>query len=169
MSTQSVQRASQDRVDKTAQAVRICWLMALLILFNIYPDKVGAYRTALDSSTVAPLLGAGFYAALPWLDAWWILGVALASVLLFFERWTKELRLAGLALDLLGIAVLWRLLTGSSLLLPVPGWPVPIWTLNTLLQIVLGLALLGRVVGAVRDLVRLLPAWVPEFSRQARS
>lgn len=169
MTTQPVARTARDPVDKTAQAVRICFLLALLILFNIYPDKVGVYRSLRDASSLVPLLGPGFYAALPWLTAWWVLGLAVASALLFFERWTLELRLADLVVDLVGVVTLARLLFGAPLFLAVPDWPVPFWTWNTLARLLLALALLGQAVGALRGLGRLLAAWVPRPSREVRS
>ena len=51
MTTHLVAKTANDRIDKTAQAVRICFLLALLILFNIYPDRVGVYRTLSDASS----------------------------------------------------------------------------------------------------------------------
>lgn len=153
MAAHLVAKAAGDRIDKTAQAVRICFLLALLIVFNIYPDKVGIYRTLGDASSLVPLLGPGFYAALPWLTAWWALGLAVASALLFFERWTAELRLVDWTVDLVGILVLGRLLFGAPLFLAMPDWPVPFWTWNTLARLLLALALLGQVVGVLRGLV----------------
>ena len=167
MSTQSGTHASENRFDEMARAMHICFLLALLIFFNIYPDKVGVYENLLAPSSFTPVLAQGFYAALPWLNAWWLASLALATVLLISGKLSRELRLAGWAVDLLGIAVLWRLVTGDALLLPIPAWPMSAWTVNTLVRVVLGLALLGQTVGAPRDLVRLLPAWVPELRREA--
>lgn len=169
MATHLAAKAAGDRIDKTAQAVRICFLLALLIVFNIYPDKVGIYRTLRDASSLVPLLGSGFYAALPWLTAWWALGLAVASALLFFERWTAELRLVDWTMDLVGVLVLGRLVFGAPLLLAVPDWPVPFWTWDTLVRLVLALALLGQAVGVLRGLGRLLSAWLPRLSGEARS
>ena len=189
MTTQSIPLASQDRIDKTAQAVQICFLMALLILFNVYPDKVGAYRTVLDASSFVPLLGAGFYAALPWLNAYWLAALALASALLFFEQWTEELRLAGLALSILGIVVGCRLLSGAPLLVS-PGWDGPqhwqvldpllgsrVWSLSNLVRLGVGILvrlgvgiwLVTLVIGALRHFARLLPTWLPRKTATTRS
>jgi hypothetical protein len=116
MTTQTIaQTQPRVRIDKMAQAARICLLMAALIVFNVYPDKVGTYRTILDSSSFTPLLASGFYAALPWLNAWWVLALGLATTLVFLERWTLMLRFADLALDILGITVVCRLLGGDPL------------------------------------------------------
>ena len=189
MTTQSIPLASQDRIDKTAQAVQICFLMALLILFNVYSDKVGAYRTVLDASSFVPLLGAGFYAALPWLNAYWLGALALASVLLFFDQWGEELRLAGLALSILGIVVGCRLLSGAPLLVGL-GWdgsqhwqvldPLlgsQAWSLNNLvrfgvgilLRLGVGIWLITLVIGALRHFARLLPTWLPRKATTTRS
>ena len=116
-----------------------------------------------------PLLGPGFYAALPWLNAWWVTGLAVASALLFFEKWTAELRLVNWMVDIVGILVLGRLLFGAPLFLAVPDWPVPFWTWNTLARLLLALALLGQAVGVLRGLGRLLTAWLPRLSEGARS
>ena len=182
MSTQSIpQTAAQDRISRPALVVQICILMVLLIVFNAYPEKVGAYRTATDAASFTPLLAPGFYEALPWLNAWWALALGLALALLFFERWTGLLRVAELALDLFGVLVLCRLLAGAHLLVPDLGWdwPLgghmtpfgawPVWSLNSLVQLALGVALIGQVVGAVRKLGRLLPGWRPSQSGATRS
>jgi hypothetical protein len=162
------------------QAVRICILMSLLILFNVYPDKVGVYRSALEPASFAPLLGRGFYETLSWLNTWWLLALGLASVLLFFEHWTGWLRAADLALDLFGVAVLWRLLAGAPLVLnvgwdwspggqvaPFGGWPL--WSLTTLVRVALGIWLVLHVLSMLGKLARLLPGRWPSQSTAPRS
>jgi hypothetical protein len=182
VSTQSIpQTRAQDRVNRTALAVQICILMVMLIVFNVYPEKVGVYRTALDPASFTPLLAPGFYEAMPWLNAWWVLALGLALVLLFFEHWTGLLRVAELAMDLFGVLVLCRLLAGAPLLVPDLGWDWslgghmtpfgawPLWSVNTLVQLALSVALFGQVVGAVGKLGRLLPNWRPSQSGATRS
>jgi hypothetical protein len=142
--------------------------MTLLIVFNAYPERVGAYRTLLDPTSFSPLLAAGFYSALPWLSAWWGLAMGLAWVLVAFGRWTETLRWADLALDLFGVVVLCRLLFGAPLVLDLVRWDWPpegrgalagawsLWSLDTLVRLGLVAGLLGLGVGAVRKLGQLL-------------
>lgn len=182
MSTQSMPRiAARDRISIPALAVQICFVMILLIVFNAYPEKVGAYRTVLDPASFTPLLAPGFYGALPMLDAWWVLALGLALALLLYGRWTETLRLAGFALDLFGVVVLCRLLIGAPLVAPDLGWdwPLagpstllgapPVWSLNTLLQLALGVWLICLALSTVSKLGRWLPSWRPSQSGTTRS
>jgi hypothetical protein len=182
MSTQSNPKAAtQDRVNKIALAVQICILMVMLIVFNVYPEKVGVYRTALDPASFTPLLAPGFYEALPWLNAWWVLALGLALVPLFLERRTDTLRWAEFALDLFGILVLCRLLAGAPLLVPGLGWdwPLgghmtpfgawPVWSVNTLVRIALGVWLFLHVLATLGKLGRLVPGRQPSQSVAPRS
>ncbi len=158
MTTQSSpQSPLRDRLSITAVVVQICILVILLVVFNAYPEEVGVYRTATDTASFTPLLAPGFYAALPWLDAWWGISLGLALVLLSFHRWTVALRCADIVVDFWGSIVLWRLLVGAPLVVAHPGsgWPLDGWPfldLNIWVRLALGVALVGLLVGVARKL-----------------
>ncbi len=173
MTTRSVSnKTMQDHVNITSLATWISVVTFLLVVFNAFPGEVGIYRTATDAASFTPLLAAGFYAALPWLDVWWGVSLALALVLLLSRRWTTDLRRLDLAVDCLGVVVLWRLIFGAPLVLAYPGWgwPVSGWPfldLNFFVRLALGAALFGHAVALLRklrlalDTVGVQPACTP--------
>jgi hypothetical protein len=84
----------------------MCALVAVAILFNFFPDKVGSIRSASGSVRFVSLLAPEFAGFLPRLNIWWGLGFALHAARLILGRWTVHMRWADVAAHLLGAAVL---------------------------------------------------------------
>jgi hypothetical protein len=142
-------------------AVEICVLIAVLVVFNVFPDRLGVYGSATDPDSFMPLLADEFQAHMPWLNIWWGSSLALAMGRLMTRRWTKVLRWADLALRLFGVAVLVRLITGGPLVDPTSGWDGLGWLEdpNVGIKALLGLVLLPTAIGILQRLVGLGKAY----------
>jgi hypothetical protein len=108
----------------------LCALVAAVILFNVFPGKVGVLVAATDSATFVPLLAPEFQVHMPWLNLWWGLALLLTLVKLVYGRWTAVLQWADLGLRVLGIRILVRLILGGPILRPDAGWgsiDTPLW------------------------------------------
>lgn len=150
--------------------LEILLLLAVIVLFNLYTDRVGVYGQAFETDTFTPLLGERFRSFLPYLNVWWGLSLALAAAKLILGRWTPITRWADFALTLFGISVLIRLLTGgpiaqvgSTLDVRLDGsilslsWPRQIPDLAlTLERLFLALAILGTSIDALKKLLKLI-------------
>jgi hypothetical protein len=142
-------------------------LGALLVLFNLYPYKIGILISAADPASFMPVLAPTFKAHMPWLNAWWGLALLLALAKLAYGHWTLAMRGADLGLRLLGAYVLGRLVFGDPLLGLNPQWAsVPnsivvrfadqaLPLLNIVIKFVLGFAFVGLAIGAYDKLKEL--------------
>ncbi len=148
-------------------------LGALLVLINAFPHWVGALVTPEPGGGwfFLPLLAPGMRSHLPWLNAWWGAALVLRLVLLQQRRWQDLTRTADLAIDVLGIVVLFRMIDGAEIIgldplhlrrhgLPPDfqpdeplAWIVTITALSVLVTIVI--ALISLAVGAWRKAHRL--------------
>ena len=151
MNVTNVNRA--DRIYKGWLAVEICGLMAVLILFNAFPQWVGILVSADNLSSFVPLITPEFQVYMPWLNLCWGLALGLAYVELFYGRWTLALRAADLGLCALGILVLCRFLFGG----PIVGLnSQAISSLSPIVKATLWLALVGSIVTLFRKLARIV-------------
>ena len=160
-------RPEEQRIFRVWPVLEICILSVLLVLFNLFPAKVGILISFTDLDSFVPLLAPEFQSHLPWLNLWWGLGLLLAMAKLAVGRWTAELRWADLGICILGAYVLSRLVFGDPIVGLDPRWvqkhtpslhrfdaqAVPF--LNVSLKFALGLALGGMVVSTLQKLVRL--------------
>jgi len=94
----------------------ICILVAVAILFNFFPAKVGSIRLEPGSVRFVSLLAPEFADFLPRLNIWWGLSFALHVAHLVLGRWTVHMRWADVAAHLLGAAVLGSMARGDPFL-----------------------------------------------------
>lgn len=106
-------------------------LIALIALFNCFPGKIGIIVSANAPSRFVPLLAPEFKGHLPWLNLWWglvlllnLVELALSVTNRYDERWQQAVRWADLGLNLVGVFVLIRLITGESIVAANPVWSV---------------------------------------------
>jgi hypothetical protein len=149
----------------------LCILVASIVLFNVFPDRVGVLISATDTSTFVPLLAPEFQAQMPWVNLWWGLALLLTVVKLVYGRWTAVLLWADWGLRVLGIRVLVALILGGPILRPDAGWgsiDVPLWSAlgggilqpNVLLKLGLGLwaaVLTAKLVSRLLYLIKVAP------------
>jgi hypothetical protein len=106
----------QDRVTTPGILWEIGITLAWIVLFNFYPQWVGAANFRDGSWVFIPLLGTAFQAFLPWLNLRFFLGIILNSVLLRQGHRTKPTRWAALGLHLFSLIILVGMLTGGPIL-----------------------------------------------------
>lgn len=162
-----------DRIQVGWVSVEICLLIALLVLFNVYPDWIGVYGSAVDPSSFVPVLATEFQVHMPWLNIWWGTSLLLAVSKLIYRRWTPALRWAEVGLRVYGFYVLIRLITGGPILDPTLGWDALRnvdglrWLGNLAsdpnipLKALLGIAALPTAIGILQRLV-----WVARAAQQ---
>ncbi len=100
------------RINRVLVVVEISILLGVLLLFNLFPEKVGIYSSAVRPYVFVPLLTPEWLSYMPWLNTWWMLALVLAAVKLAYGRWTQSLRWADLGLHLLGILVVASVIWG---------------------------------------------------------
>jgi hypothetical protein len=145
--------ASGERGGWVGPTVGICMTVACAVLFNVFPEKVGYYRTIADPTSFVPLLGCGFADFLPWLNLWWALAFSLNVAHFAVGRWTIVTRAGHLALDVLGATILLAMAGGQ------PFVQVPVVTAAIRLGLtVTGCALLLDALGEAVRLLRRLAA-----------
>jgi len=149
---------SPDRIHRAWLIVEMACLIALIVLFNAYPNRIGIIISATDPHSFYPLLAPGFQVHVPWLTLWWGLALCLAVIKFVHGRWSATLRWANLGLNVLGMVVLGRLLRGGPLLWSalLDGWPVPV--LNVVVKVIITLSLVGLFVTTARECLQLLAA-----------
>lgn len=149
----------------------LCIVVASMVLFNVFPDKVGILVSATDSSTFVPLLAPEFQVHMPWLNLWWGLALLLAGIKLVYGRWTAVLQWADWGLRLLGIRVLAGLILGGPILRTDVAWEsidtslwgalgVGVLQPNVLLKVGLGLwaaVLTAKLVTKLLYLIKVAP------------
>jgi hypothetical protein len=112
-------QVEEKRVRVGWTVLRMCAIVAVAVLFNFFPDKVGTIRSALDSRTFTPVLSPGFRSVLPLANLWLGLAFSLHLAQLVLGRRTAATQWLGLLLHLFGAGVLgWMTLVAESILLP---------------------------------------------------
>lgn len=100
-------------------------LAGLLLLVNFFPQWVGVW-IGIGGDTFEwrflPILAPGYTAYLPWLNLWWSAALLFHLALIGRGRWSLALRWLDLAVRVLGVAVLYRLLSGPSIIAPNWEW-----------------------------------------------
>jgi hypothetical protein len=100
------------------------FIIAVAILFNFLPERVGVLVSADHPDSFVSLLTPEFARFLPWLNLYWGLAFTLCLVHLSLGRWYWTTRLADLLLSAFGLFVLLLLLTGGPIVSLAPGQAV---------------------------------------------
>lgn len=93
-------------------------LAGLLLLVNFFPQRVGVWIDVGGDTLewrFLPILAPGYTAYLPWLNLWWSAALLLDLALIGRGRWSLALRWLDLAVRVLGVTVLYRLLSGPPI------------------------------------------------------
>ena len=126
------------RIRPSGVVANICLNIGCLVVFNGFPQWVGARISLDDPSSFVPLLSPRFWQYMPWLNAWWGLSLSLNLAHLGLRRWHPITRWADAALTFYGALVLLRLIGGGPLVRYDPAWT----TLPGVVEIGLWVALL---------------------------
>jgi hypothetical protein len=102
--------------------VEIGFLLAVIALFNLFPQLIGINRSPDAASQLMPFIAPGLIGALPWLNLWWGLALSL-NLLLLFNRFRKPLvRWARLSVNIFGLFLLIKLVFAGPIIGFNPAW-----------------------------------------------
>jgi hypothetical protein len=87
-----------------------------LLIFNVYPQVIGISTFSDGKWSFAPFLSEAFFHYLPWIDALWLLQIALNMILLRQGRWTTLTRWFKIALTILAIVTAFVLLKDPTII-----------------------------------------------------
>jgi len=163
--------ADRDRVQVATTLVGCCIVLACLVVFNAYPERIGLLLSADKPASLVPLSAQFYREILPRLNAWWGLTLALAVVNLTYGRWTRGTRIADVALTVFGIFIFVKVIATplfaqhaawlpaelSVLTMPEQSLPLMTWVVKG----VLGMTILGALVSLGPKLRTLARTWVP--------
>jgi hypothetical protein len=92
--------------------------LALLLVFNFYPQWIGIYFTepATGNWVIIPFLSQAFFQYLPWLNILWLAGVALNFALLRIGKWQPWSRWFQIGMDVFTMALFIVMASGSSII-----------------------------------------------------
>ncbi len=141
-----------DRLDRGGQTAELAFDLVAMVMFNwvvqwrlpiviIGPEVT---RTWVDFTPAA-------LAWVPWVNATFVLSIALSLVLLWRGRWQVSTRLADIAINVVSVAVLVRVLALDRI--AVAGW------VDTLARMGLGVVVVIVVLDVAGQVVRLARGW----------
>ena len=155
-------RNGSDRVHVIGTLVEMVLILAAIVLFDFFPDKLGIVRSLTDPSSFKPLLAPEFQEHMPWLNLYWGLALGFGAVNLALGRWTIYMRWAEVGLSVLAAFIILRMLLGGPLVLS-PG-------LALIVKFGLIVALVVSSIDLIAKLIRLVTRTQtvvrPEQSRQ---
>lgn len=168
--------ATQQQVEPFSPVLalfNICFTVFFMVLFNVFPQRIGMIITATDPTSFVPLLNPEFLDTyLPWFNAWWGLALALNFAHLGLRRWTQATRWADFGLTLFALSILLRIANrGPAILNSGAEWVVngrPLlevgesvsMALSMSFQIMLWLIIAATCLGAIVKFVHLVRAGV---------
>lgn len=117
----------------------ILGLTFLMVLFNFLPQIVGMVTVEDGVLHLVPLFSPHFYETyLPLLNVLWGLAIGLQAMLLVSQRWTVFTRLADFGLAMLGLAMIFMVVTDGAVFVPAEdSLRVFSWLLTPLLWFIL--------------------------------
>ncbi len=151
-----------DRVRPWESIVAIVLLVAVILLFNVFPDVIGFHVFADGGWTVTPILTDAFFRWLPLLNLAWAAEILLHAWLLRTGRWSPLSRPASIAIKVLQLVVLVLLVTGPDIIgltpeLVVEGGDTDLETAGTVvlwIQRAVRFALALGILGTAVDIVK---------------
>jgi hypothetical protein len=103
------------RASRTGATVRIYFVIALLVVFNLFPQWLGVYFVATGQETRFVSLGElGIRLPMLALNIWWLLVLLQNLLLLKQGRWTLPIRWLQFGLGTFAAAILYQILQGAT-------------------------------------------------------
>ncbi len=152
---------AHDRIHPVGTVVELCLIVAALVLFNAFPEKVGVIRSLTEPSSFTPLLAPEFQTHLPLLNVYWGLAFGLGVANLIALRWNIATRSVDAALSLLGICVLMELFLGGRLTV--------YRGLDLLVKFGLAAAIIPSIIDAIRKVRQLPSEQITEQYKQSQA
>lgn len=138
----------RDYVPVVGTIVEMVLILAVMVMFDFFPDRIGIVRSLTDPFNFRPLLAPELQEHLPWLNLYWGLALGLRALNLTLERWNLYTRCAELGLNALAVYILLRMVLGGPLIID-PG-------LTMLVKFALAVALILTGIEVIHEVGRLL-------------
>ena len=166
-------RENIDRFPKAKAVFNICAIVILMLIFNLYPDRIGIWRWQDSTISFVPILNVAFLGSwLPWINLWWILALSLNIAHLSLGRWTLATRILDIVVIVFGLNILLSMIFGASAntvhltlfasdlgwtevlndITPIFNWLLP-WIL-VVMAIAVGIDLIRKVIWLLRSVIR---------------
>ncbi|MDH3216343.1 MAG: hypothetical protein OEN01_08630 [Candidatus Krumholzibacteria bacterium] len=114
-------RDDPNRIGRTGLMVEIAIMIALIVLFAVFPRAVGATVSTNGERHWVALMGPGFLAGRGLLYVGFVGTVVLNVMLLRHNRWTIPTRVFDLAISVIFIAALLPMVTGGNVVANAPA------------------------------------------------
>jgi hypothetical protein len=156
----------QERIKIPELAIEITLGIVLIVVLNVYLDRIGIYYLGDSGWASAPILNDNFLRYIPWITAYTVLDIAINLYLIRKGIWDIYAAIAKVLNNIFKIAVLFAIIIGPAILAVNPtAWDALNLDLsltaqrltqqmNTVLDILLGLTIFGLVVESIKRLYR---------------
>ncbi len=153
------------RVKISEVAVEITLGIIFILLINLYLDRIGIYYLGDAGWVSAPILNDNILRYIPWITGVTVLDIALNLYLIRKEFWDASATIAKVVINVLKIALLAVIIAGPSIIdiNPVAWQTLNLDSnftaqqlgqlLNTILDVLLGLAIFGLVVDSIKNII----------------
>jgi hypothetical protein len=105
-----------DQVKPSELIIEILFMVAALVIFNLYPNIVGIGFVTDGKWFFAPALSEAFFTYLPWINILAFLQIMLNLVLMRQGVWQVATRLFHITLEIAGVILAFFMVTGPSLI-----------------------------------------------------
>lgn len=149
------------RINRSEMVFGIWFTLAVILLFNLFPQWIGLIGFHDGVWGVIPLLSDGFQIHVPWLTAVWVAEILLWGLVLRHGAWQKITQLVELGISIVGILVLYRIIALGGI--------SAIAGLESLLQIGLNIILIGNILSAIGKLYHVIFDRTPSLGWMLKS
>jgi hypothetical protein len=104
-----------DQVKIGEGVLGLIFMVAGLVIFNLYPDLIGLWFVVDGKWVSIPMLSQAFFTYLPWINLLIVLEIALNLYLLRRGAWTTFSRLGNILLEAAGLVLAAVMLSGPAL------------------------------------------------------
>lgn len=115
--------ADYDRIKISGLIVETVFLAFLLVMLNVYPDRIGLSFVKIGADfKMTSWLAPGFYKIHgSLLSAWWFLAILLNITVIWQGRWQRITHLLNAGLSLVGAFLFYRIATGQDFIVTASG------------------------------------------------
>lgn len=156
----------KERVKIHELAIEITMGIVLIVLINVYLDRIGIYYLADGGWASAPILNDNILRYIPWITAYTVFDIGLNLYLIRKGFWDLGSSIAKILINVFKIAVLAAIIIGPAIITISPtAWDALNFdlgstaqqltrTINITLDVLLGLAIFGLVVDSIKRIIR---------------
>ncbi|MEA3327363.1 MAG: permease prefix domain 1-containing protein [Chloroflexota bacterium] len=157
-----LKQEDQERIKITGLALEITLTLVFIALLNFFLDRIGIYYLVESGWVSTPILNEDFLRYIPWITAYCIMDIGLNLYLIRKGYWDKVAAIAKVFINVFKIAVTYAILKGPAIITISPSaWQTLnsglqttaqglSQTLNTILKVLLGLHIFGKVVESIK-------------------